>query len=336
MVAGADLSPYERDLIPVDEYVAFVRDEHRRRAREAEAAALKQKRLATIQKLRPAGIVFRTPHLAQLNAHAIALCEAHDVAVELQYDGGGAAHYGTRSVSVPPVTNEDSYAVVLHELGHLLSIEADSRQHRHVISTREGMPSGGGMVAPLGEAGAWRWAVAHAKTWTRAMHDHLANSLGHNYVASYAVNDTERALLADVVRESAFKIADKPITFAQLDAVCRSIEGPLSHAAHVQTAPAETIVPRTDGNIDLKVMYDGQRTVTLCSKDGTPIEGGVMVFPVTIYRGVYEAGRAYEKGDSVTFRGSTWTARDATSATPGIGATPWQLSTKAGRDGKDR
>jgi hypothetical protein len=47
--------------------------------------------------------------------------------------------------------------------------------------------------------------------------------------------------------------------------------------------------------------------------------------------------RAYAKGDSVTWGGSQWIAKEATEAKPGDSAPSaraWQLAVKAGRDGK--
>lgn len=56
-----------------------------------------------------------------------------------------------------------------------------------------------------------------------------------------------------------------------------------------------------------------------------------------IYRGIWQDGQTYEKGDSVTWAGAQWIAREATTAKPdehGTGARAWQLSVKRGRDGK--
>ncbi len=74
--------------------------------------------------------------------------------------------------------------------------------------------------------------------------------------------------------------------------------------------------------------------MTFFYKDGTPVEGGVLRFPVVLDRGVYQKGRSYEQGDGVTMGGSFWIAQAATSETPGVGPTQWRLSVKAGREGK--
>lgn len=91
-----------------------------------------------------------------------------------------------------------------------------------------------------------------------------------------------------------------------------------------------------DGTLEnLKALFDGERTVTLCFKDGTPIEGGVIAFPVEIYRGVYTEGKTYERGDGTTWGGSEWHCNEPTTTKPGEGSKSWTLKVKRGRDGKD-
>jgi hypothetical protein len=56
------------------------------------------------------------------------------------------------------------------------------------------------------------------------------------------------------------------------------------------------------------------------------------------HMGVYEQGVHYRKGAMVTWRGSTWTALEPTTAKPGdpeVASRAWHLSAKAGRDGRD-
>jgi collagen type III alpha len=57
--------------------------------------------------------------------------------------------------------------------------------------------------------------------------------------------------------------------------------------------------------------------------------------PRITYRNVFEAGKEYSEGDAVTYAGSLWIARAVTKATPGAGATPWQLAVKKGADGRE-
>jgi len=86
---------------------------------------------------------------------------------------------------------------------------------------------------------------------------------------------------------------------------------------------------------DLEVCHDGERVVTLRFIKGDRIKESAVTFPVVIDRGVYQAGRTYQKGDGVTWAGSWWIAQDTTSEKPGNGATKWRLAVKAGRDGSD-
>lgn len=86
---------------------------------------------------------------------------------------------------------------------------------------------------------------------------------------------------------------------------------------------------------DLMVEHDGERGFTFCFTKGDVVKRFPFEIPCVLYRGVFEQGRTYAKGDSVTFGGSQWIARDATAEKPGIGATPWQLAVKAGRDGRE-
>jgi hypothetical protein len=65
-----------------------------------------------------------------------------------------------------------------------------------------------------------------------------------------------------------------------------------------------------------------------------PYEQRIAALEARGYKGLYSPGAAYAKGDHVTFDGSLWIARDATTETPGDGATRWQLAAKRGRDGR--
>jgi hypothetical protein len=53
------------------------------------------------------------------------------------------------------------------------------------------------------------------------------------------------------------------------------------------------------------------------------------------YRGVHEAGTAYDAGDTVTYGGSLWHCNSLTKDRPGEGNPAWTLAVKRGRDGKD-
>jgi hypothetical protein len=68
--------------------------------------------------------------------------------------------------------------------------------------------------------------------------------------------------------------------------------------------------------------------------DGTPVEGGEQYAPAVIFRKGYQAGRGYESGDVVVYKGSSWIALEATTGPPdGDGAGQWALLAARGRDG---
>lgn len=94
-----------------------------------------------------------------------------------------------------------------------------------------------------------------------------------------------------------------------------------------------------DGTLEnLKMVYDGERTVTFMFKDGTPIEGGVIRMPIVLDRGVFKDGMTYEAGDGTTWGGSFYIAQRETSAKPGQpseDSRAWRLAVKKGADGKE-
>lgn len=89
---------------------------------------------------------------------------------------------------------------------------------------------------------------------------------------------------------------------------------------------------------DIDVQHDGERTFAIKFLRGERTKNaGDFTIPCVIYRGVWEEGRSYAKGDAVTWGGSQWVAKEVTTAKPGDSAPAsraWQLAVKAGRDGK--
>ena len=68
--------------------------------------------------------------------------------------------------------------------------------------------------------------------------------------------------------------------------------------------------------------------------DGTPVEGGDLAVPALIFRKAYQAGRAYETGDVIVYKGSSWVALEPTAAAPDAGDEKrWALIAARGRDG---
>lgn len=86
-------------------------------------------------------------------------------------------------------------------------------------------------------------------------------------------------------------------------------------------------------DIAMTLMEDG-RTLRFGFSKGDTEYAFQIPFPVMVYRGVWQEGRKYEEGDTVTWGGSLWHANKTTSGKPDAG--DWTLAAKRGRDGKDR
>lgn len=85
---------------------------------------------------------------------------------------------------------------------------------------------------------------------------------------------------------------------------------------------------------DMRVNYDGERTITLAWSRGDVKAEQPIKIPAMLYRGVHVPGRMYDKGDCVTFGGSLWHANAETTTRPGDGSAAWTLAVKRGRDGR--
>lgn len=88
---------------------------------------------------------------------------------------------------------------------------------------------------------------------------------------------------------------------------------------------------------DLAVEFDGERTVTFKFQRGEVVKAFAVVLPTVIDRGVFKEGKAYQRGDAVSFGGSLWIAQaDTAEGKPDAGeASCWRMAVKRGRDGKD-
>jgi integrin beta 3 len=85
---------------------------------------------------------------------------------------------------------------------------------------------------------------------------------------------------------------------------------------------------------DIALEYDGERTVTLVFARGAIRKELSFQWPGQLYRGVFDAGRSYARGDTVTLHGSMYHCNSATLAHPGDGSDDWTLCVKHGRDGR--
>jgi hypothetical protein len=82
-------------------------------------------------------------------AHIARICKIESITLHI-YSGNGRAYRKSRRIKIRPVKTAKTYAVALHEIGHILG----PRQS----STRLDQ-----------EVGAWEWAERNALEWTPAM-----------------------------------------------------------------------------------------------------------------------------------------------------------------------
>jgi len=85
---------------------------------------------------------------------------------------------------------------------------------------------------------------------------------------------------------------------------------------------------------DLAVEFDGDRTIALTFTRGDLKKTWPITLPYQKYQGVYQQGKAYEIGDTVTWAGHLWHCREATVTPPGDGSKLWQLCVRKGDQGK--
>lgn len=86
---------------------------------------------------------------------------------------------------------------------------------------------------------------------------------------------------------------------------------------------------------DMDVEFDGDRTVLLKFARGTKAKSWPLVFPFQKYQGVYQQGKSYDMGDTVSWGSQLWHCNESTVTPPGDGSKFWQLCVRKGRDGKD-
>jgi hypothetical protein len=112
-----------------------------------------------------------------------------------------------------------------------------------------------------------------------------------------------------------------------------------TRALHEIRTLARTPGPRGADGLgfdDLQITHDGERTFTFKMIRGKEVKEDSFVIPCMIYRSVWrEQPTGYQRGDVVTWGGSTWVALKDTTEKPDSGGASWQLAVKKGRDGRD-
>src|SRR5438270_742454 len=107
--------------------------------------------------------------------HVIYLAVEHKVAVimDQRLTNRGHAAMDTEGtirshVRIPIVVNESSYAIALHELGHLLTSDGHLRMHEKEAFTSH-LTLRELFMMLQEEHAAWSWAKRHALVWTDEM-----------------------------------------------------------------------------------------------------------------------------------------------------------------------
>ena len=104
--------------------------------------------------------------------HIIVLTVKNGITVG-KHSSGGRAWRKAKYIKIRPVLSSITYAVALHEIGHILGPE----QNKSCLYS---------------EAGAWKWAKENALVWTAPMEKTMKKSLGTYY--DWAVNKWERGV----------------------------------------------------------------------------------------------------------------------------------------------
>lgn len=271
------------------------------------------RRQAVIEALRPKGIVFRSTFLEALNTHAIDLAVKFNVTVQRNTRGTNAWGCQERQkIFCPAVTDEETYATCLHEIGHVVDPNADSRQYAHHFSDDQTW-----LLSVEGECGAWAWAAKHASQWTVTMQEHLFASL-----RGYAIGaDTaKKQAIAACVQLAAKNISDRPWTPEQVRHKCAELEripvAALSSQHSAPTVDVEALVARI---VDLETSI-----ATLKAR------------PIAKDAGPWKSGQLYGPGDMVSHGGSAWWCSEAHLSGPNINHDAFRLFVRAGRDARDR
>jgi hypothetical protein len=95
----------------------------------------------------------------------------------------------------------------------------------------------------------------------------------------------------------------------------------------------ECIVDGIDG---VSITQDGDRefSIKLMKSSGQEV-AQKFAMPIQIYKGVFREEQAYDAHDNVTWAGSQWTSTKAENTDKPGSSDAWQLTVKAGRNGKD-
>lgn len=151
---------------------------------------------------------------AEMQSHIDELAARHNVEIcKIQDHSDRAhAHPDTRSICGMAVKNERDYAILLHEMGHIVMPGASAKLPKVVVwgyALMEGDISKQDELI-LAENLAWDWARSHARQWTPMMEETKNWGLGTYYKKREdlvrSMNLPDAPILRDVMRPVWLKI----------------------------------------------------------------------------------------------------------------------------------
>lgn len=108
---------------------------------------------------------------AELSRHALGICKRNEIDVKA-HSSGGRAWRRRRLVKFRPIKSDATYAIAMHEIGHVLGPQMRGRLNREVM--------------------AWQWARACALRWSPSMSAVMQRSLGSYVVWALKRQHRER------------------------------------------------------------------------------------------------------------------------------------------------
>jgi hypothetical protein len=93
-------------------------------------------------------------------AHVFNLCQQHGITIE-SHSSGGRSYRQSKRIMIRPVKTSITYAVAMHEIGHVLGKQGKYRLEKEKL--------------------AWDWAMANAKVWTDVMERKMDKCLESYY-----------------------------------------------------------------------------------------------------------------------------------------------------------
>lgn len=100
----------------------------------------------------------KVPMKIRYKKHIEAICKNNNITIEISPSSRGRAWTNTRVIKIPEVKTSITYALALHEIGHILGVRSGKRLEKEVQ--------------------AWEWAMKNAIEWTQPMNQAMERRLG--------------------------------------------------------------------------------------------------------------------------------------------------------------